>query len=139
MNSQKQFNNKGLTLIELVVVLAVFSIIILATVTVFTSVVSQQRRMLQEQELWNQIEYVFSYMTRTASVSTKDSAGTCLGTAGSTYLLTHFDSVTGFYQGIKFLRDDGVCQEFFLDIDGVIKELKNAGTSQAILSSKFKV
>ena len=70
-----------------------------------------------------------------------DSNGDCLGLslASYNYILTHFDLASDFYKGIKFVTKDGVCQEFFVDTDGLLKEIKNSGLPQNILSDKFDV
>ena len=53
--------------------------------------------------------------------------------------MTHFDSVEGSYQGIKFLTKDNVCQEVFLDTDKILKEIKDGQMAQNILSNKFQI
>lgn len=137
----KQKNNlsKGITLIEAVVVLAVFMVIIEVTVSIFVSVIQQQKRILQEQDLLNQASYAIEYMSRSIRDAIKDKTGNCLLTSGNIYSLTHYDPVASFYQGIKFVTKDNICQEFFFDTDGVLKEIKSTGQPQNILSSKFKI
>ena len=137
----KYKNGPGVTLIELVFVLAIFSIIIAITVSIFISIIQQQKKILVEQELLNQINYVVEYIGRQSRMAILDTTGSCLGNSFMTYnyLLTHYDASTSFYQGIKFISDDNNCYEFFIDTDGILKEIKNASTSQNILSDKFKI
>lgn len=138
LKSKKNNVSAGLTLIELVVVLAIFMLIIGVTVSIFISIVQHQERVLVEQESLNQTSYIEEYISRTIRSAVKDIAGSCLN-SGYIYLLTHYNSSAGFYGGIKFVTKDGVCQEFFLDTDGILKEIKNGQVPQGILSSKFAI
>lgn len=125
-------------MIEVVVALAVFFLIIDVAISMFISVVSHQKRILQEQELLNQTSYAAEYITRALRSAIKDVAGSCLqGNAGSMYRLTHFNASSGFYEGVKFIRSDGVCQEFFVDTDRIFKETKDGASAQNIISDKF--
>ena len=132
---------KGVTLIELIIVLTVFTLILGTTASIFISVLNNQRRTLQEQELFNQTSYAIEYISRLVSDAVKDDDGSCLGSnyAGYNYLLTHFNSSDSFYEGIKFITKDDVCQEFFLDSDAVFKEKKDSNDAQNILSDSFNV
>lgn len=134
-------DQKGATLIELTVVLAVFFIIISATIGIFISIIQQQKKILSEQELLNQVNYAMENISRQSRTAVADSTGSCLGSSfiNYYYLLTHYDSGAGFYNGIKFISYDNNCHEFFLDTDGVLKEIKNAGSPQNILSDKFEI
>jgi len=139
-------NKKGFTLIELVVVMAVFLFVVGAAVSIFLSVIQNQKKVLSEAQLLNQISYVEEYMSKAMRMATSDVVGTCLvdNSASSShpgqyyqgynYLLTRPDIKSDFYTGIKFinLSDNNSCQEFYLDnfIHGdfstplVLKELK---------------
>ncbi len=132
-------NQKGVTLVELVVVLAIVSIILSVTVGIFTSFIKQQARILAEQELLNQTSYALEYISRSVRDAVADSSGNCTGTSSNYYSLSHFDSVSGSYQGIKVFSKDTICHEFFLDTDGILKEIKDGQPSQSILSGKFSV
>ena len=57
-------NNKGFTLIELIVVMTVFLLVIGAAMGIFISIVQNQKKILSEQELLNQISYVEEYMSK---------------------------------------------------------------------------
>jgi len=138
----KNQKSTGVTLIELVVVLAIFMITISVTLSIFLSTIKQQKGILTEQELLNQTSYITEYMSRTMRAAIKDTIGSCIVNpmpGKGIYTLTHYDSMTGFYNGIKFLTENNICQEFFRDTDGFIKEIKNGQTPQKILSSKFNV
>lgn len=141
--------SKGFTLIELIVVMAVFLFIIGAALGVFISVIQNQKKVLSEQQLLSQISYIEEHMSkalRMAKMEPLDGSDPCLidthgaGTdnPGYIYLLTRYDGATGFFKGIKFINQSGdsfgntICQEFFLAGAGttadpyVLKELQNS-------------
>lgn len=142
---------KGFTLIELIVVIAVFLFIVGTAIGIFISIVRHQRIILAEQELLNQASYALEHMSKALRMAGKDVTGlTCFGStdyAGYNYLLTNPDSSTGFYKGIKFVNqsDDDVCHEFYLDNDDpenpILKEKKNGEPSNgiALTSDKFMI
>ncbi len=150
--------NKGFTLVELIVVMAVFLLIVGTAMGIFISIVKQQKRILAEQELLNQASYVVEYMSKAMRMARKDDMGECLiegvvSYPGYTYLLTRAD-LDGFYRGIKLLNQSDsdesgfpACQEFYLDDAGVLKEKKTywpynpIGDDEAVAltSEKFNI
>lgn len=134
----------GFTMIEIIVVLAVFLFVVGATVSIFVSIVQSQKRVLSEQEVLNQTGYVEEYMSkalRSAKVAVDDS---CVP-VGYIYLLTHYDSGPGVYKGIEFINADAegnpVCQEFFLGncdhnnpSSSVLCEIKGGGLATPLTS-----
>lgn len=130
--------SKGFTLIELIVVLAVFVFVIDATVTIFVSVVHHQKRILDQQELVNQENYVLETLSQSLRQAKVDVAGKCFSRPGNIYALTH-PGVDGFYQGVRFVDVDGHCQEFFLDTDGIFKMSQDGGQPQPLISEKFRI
>ncbi len=134
----------GFTLVELLVALTLFMIIMDITVSVFISMVQHQKRILAEQEFLSQTSYVVESMSKYLRSAVKDTSGDCLFEGrdvypGYVYLLTHYNVGADASEGIKFITKDNVCQEFFLDKDGVLKESKNGQPAQSILSSKFTI
>ena len=143
---------KGFTLIELIVVIAVFLLIVGAAVSIFISIVQHQKIILAEQELLNQTSYVLEYMSKALRMAGKDLTGECLtdtfGTTypGYNYLLTHY--IDGIYTGIKFVNHSDIneitglpiCHEFYLDVDdsnpeyhiAVLKEKKDGLPSSGV-------
>jgi len=136
---------KGMSLVELVVVLAIFIVIITAASGLFLDIAQNQRKILEQQELSNQVSYTLEYFSRLARTTLRDATGSCLIDANGThypgydYLLTHYDASSQFYKGIKLISSDGVCHEFYATDDGVFKETKGGGTAQNLLSGAFKV
>ena len=138
----------GFTLIELIVVMAVFLFVIGAAISIFISIVQNQKKVLSEQQLLNQISYVEEYMSKALRMAKAETTENCLldthgantDYPGYIYLLTRYDASLQAFRGIKFINQTGdssgnpICQEFFLDnaVSGdtnaplVLKELKNS-------------
>jgi len=132
---------EGFTLIELIVVLAVLTFVLGATVNIFISMLQGQRTALRDQDLFDQANYALESMSQLIMNAQKDNTGSCLGAGyeGYNYLLQNYDASSGFYQGIKFLSKDGICEQFFLDQDGVLKHQEDSSSAQNILSDSFEV
>lgn len=138
--------NKGFSLIELVVVLTLFLIIGAVTVNIFISIVKNQRRVVEEQELLNQVSFASEYMSKALRSAIADPNGACLGVSGRVYLLPFSRCPNGTLEacnGIKFVdsSDNNACKEFFLDIsvnpiNPPLREIKN-GVTQNLLSDKL--
>jgi len=136
---------KGFTLIELIVVMAVFLFIIGAAIGIFISIVQNQKRVLSETQLLNQISYVEEYMSKALRMA-KTAEDSCI-LPGYVYLLTQYDTNLQAFRGIRFLNPSytpTVCQEFFLDGSGtasnpyVLKEIKNGGASVALTPTNLQ-
>lgn len=137
----------GFTLIELIVVMAVFLFIIGAAISIFISIVRHQKIIIAEQELLNQTSYIMEYMSKALRMAKKAENSDCIP-SGYIYKLTERGSSTGFYTGVKFINqiDGDACWEFYLDntdpANPVLKELKNStNDSQAVAltSTNFKI
>jgi prepilin-type N-terminal cleavage/methylation domain-containing protein len=100
---------KGLTIIEMLVAVTMFSIAVGAISGIFISGIRTQRRVLATQELLDQTSYVLEYMGRALRMAKKDLTGTCITTTGNNYELTA--------EGITFIdhTEDSNCTEFILD------------------------
>jgi len=134
--------SKGFTLIELIVVMAVFLLIIGTALAIFISIVQHQKRILAKQELLNQTSYAIEYMTKGLRMAGKDYTGECIKDeyegAGYVYKLTHYNN--GAYGGIKFVNqsDNNACQEFFLD-NSILMEAKNGGDAVPVTSLNLEI
>lgn len=128
--------SKGFTLIELIAVISIFSLVITTATDLFVSIIKQQRRILNQQELLNQTSYVVEYMSRALRMAKRDSDGTCLGATDVNYKITHDGA------GIKFINhsDSDTCQEFFLDTsDGKLKESKTFILPVPLISDSLQI
>ncbi len=134
----------GFTLIELIVVMAVFLFIIGAAISIFISVVQNQKKVLAEQQLINQVSYAEEYMAKALRMATADTAGNCIP-KGYIYLLTPYDDSTGLFTGIKFINQSTlVCQQFLWDKNsGELEEVDwvgdTAGPEVPITSSGLTI
>jgi len=145
--------SKGFTLIELIVVMAVFLFIIGAAIGVFVSIIQNQKKILSEQQLLSQISYIEEHMSkalRMAKMEPIDGSDPCLKDyPGYIYLLTRYDTNLALFRGIKFINQSGdssgnsICQEFFLDTDGILKETEwvngVAGAAVALTSPNLQI
>lgn len=142
----------GFTIVELIVVMAIFLIVVGTGIGVFISIVQYQRRILAEQDLLSQASYLAEYMSKAIRMAKKDTTGDCLGldNIGYVYLLTRPDASSDSYRGIKFINqsDNDACHEFYLDnsdiSNPVLKEVKNYIPGEdnidvALTSTKLKI
>jgi len=102
------FNHRGFTLIEMLVVTAIFSVLMVVISGLFVSALRTEKIIFASKKVLGQTSYALEYMARALRMAKKDDTGACIP-SGSNYQLTA--------NGIKFINalqgDD--CQEFFLD------------------------
>jgi len=140
MQNKKTLNEKGFTLVELIVVMAIFLFVIGAALSIFISIIKDQRRVLAEQQFLNQVSYAEEYISKGIRMAKAEVNENCLIDSeghdhpGYIYLLTHPHPNGQSYKGIKFINQSGIsassdpiCEEFFLDTDGVLKERQGVG------------
>lgn len=130
--TKKSKIQEGLTLIELMVAVSVFTTVLAISSGVFISAIRLQRKALSTQKLLDEVSYATEYMARALRMAKKDTGPTCLSQAGLNYETTA--------TGIKFLnyKDPPECQEFYLD-GNILKESKNGGAGVALTSGDFRV
>jgi prepilin-type N-terminal cleavage/methylation domain-containing protein len=138
--------NKGLSLVELLIAVSIFGFLAVALIGIFVSAMNAQSSVLQNQEIISQASYALEYMDRSIRMALRDDAGDCVGIAGKNYNTA---------SGITFLAFDTMaeeepyyrCKRFYLDDDdNKIKEQKsidetaaNFGTGVELTSSKVKI
>lgn len=132
-----KYLEKGFSLLEMLVVLAVFAVIISVATTLFISLIDRQRNIMAEQEMISQASLAVEKMARHIRDAKIDTSGSCTGQSGRIYLLTH--EIDGFYGGIKFINQDDVCQEFYVDDNLLLKEVIGQNSPQNIFSEKFTI
>jgi len=118
---------RGFTLVEILVAVAIFSVIITTATTTFISVIRTQRHGLAYQELLNQTSYMMEYMSRAVRMARKDITGSCI-TAKLNYEFSD--------QCLKFKNYQEECQQFCLEVTagrGRIKENKRDEAGNLIL------
>jgi len=123
-------DKKGFTLTELLVSVAIFSLIVGGASGVFISTIRTQRKALSNQELLSQTSYLIEYMSRSLRMAKKDIDGTCISSK------LNYD-ITRSGQGIKFMNYNGVCQEFYFS--GTQLKEEKGGAMFDLTSDSLKV
>jgi len=121
-------NNKGFTLIEILVVVLIFSIIMGAVTSIFASALKLQRYNLSNQQLLSQTSYVMEYMSRAIRMARKDTMMSCID--GSNYYQENTSS-------IEFLTYHNECWKFYLE--GTRLKVDKDGQSYYLISDDFIV
>ena len=118
--------DKGYTLIEMLVVVLLFSVIVGSATSVFASAIKMQKYNLSYQQLLNQTSYAIEFMSRSIRMAKKDSIG-CID--GSNYQVTT--------SSVKFATYHNQCWEFYLEA-GQLKMRKD-GSNYDLTSDDFTV
>lgn len=132
------------TLIEILITVAIFSIIIAAASGFFVSAIRVQRRVLATQELLDQTSYALEYMGRALRMAKKELGDNCLSSWGLNYEIPGYWRLGGdedLGKGIRFINalEGNDCQEFFL-ADGQLKYWKkSSGETFPLTSDKLKI
>ncbi|MBI2450410.1 MAG: prepilin-type N-terminal cleavage/methylation domain-containing protein [Candidatus Nealsonbacteria bacterium] len=98
--------NKGFTLIELMVSVAVFVLAVSAASGLFASSIKLQRNSIANQQLLAQTSYLTEYISRAVRMAKKDLTGACTGAAKLNYSFSN--------QCLKFSNYKDQCQQFCL-------------------------
>jgi len=130
------FKNKkvGFTLIEMLVAVLVFSIIIVSISGIFIFSVKEQRKLLNNQILLDQVSYALEYMSRALRMGIKQSSElpSCLDYEGQNYKVYE----SGGTIRIRFINalQDNDCQEFYLENNQIMqaKGIINSATPTVI-------
>jgi len=125
-------SHKGFTLIEVLVVAAIFGTLMVAITGLFISALRIEKGVLASRKVLGQISYASEYMTRALRMAEKDKTGICIS-SGSNY-----ESVSlGEIRFINALQHSG-CQSFFLD-NNQIKYETSPGNIVELTSSDIIV
>jgi len=115
---------KGFTLIEVLVSVAIFSMMISIFTGFLASSIRNQQTALSSQELIGSVSFNLEYMSRAIRMAKKDHDGNCVSPAKYNYE-TNINR-----DRIKFLNYQDKCQEFFLD-GTALKERKSTDSTAA--------
>ena len=121
----------GFTLIEMVVAVAVFTLLISAGSGIFLSSIKAQRQSLATMEVLGQSSYLMEYMSRALRMAKKDMDGVCTGTKKLNYAFEN--------QCLKFKNYKNKCQQFCLVSSRLKDKDGNYLTSDALKVSSFNV
>lgn len=123
--------NKGYTLVEMLVVVLIFSVIVGSATSVFVSALKMQKYSLSYQQLLNQTSYAVEFMSRALRMAKKDTIG-CID--GSNYQETA--------SGLSFVTYHDECWMFYSD-NGKLKVQKGVDeydlTSDDFTVNNFRV
>jgi len=110
----------GFTLLEILIAISIFSVIVTALLSLFTSTFSAQRRSLSSISLLNHGSYLAELISRNLRMAKKElgEPPACLSSYGLNYELI----LEG--RGIRFINYEGNCEEFYLE-DGYLKIRKS--------------
>ncbi len=128
--------NKGFTLIEIIIGVAIFAILSTVFTGLLVNSIQSQQKALASQELIDNISYNLEYMSRAIRMAKKELSNppVCLSSRGLNYEQTRGGN------GLKFINYDNVCQEFFLNVaDGRLYESKNGEAALPLTPSSFRV
>lgn len=131
---EKTPRDKGFTLVEILVAVAIFSIIIGIASATLLSGLQAQRKTLATGELLDQTSYALEYMSRHLRMAKKELAAPgCLSQNGLNYEITRGG------KGLKFINYRDLCQEFFLDKNtNQLKESKG-GLEEFLTSAELEI
>lgn len=131
MTGDNPKKNKGFTLIEMMVAVAIFTALVAAGSSVFVASIKSQRQSLATQEVLDQTSYLVEHMSRALRMAKKDMAGTCTGTVRLNYIFED--------QCIKFVNYNDECQQFCLDGTRIKNEDGVYLTSDSLQITDFSV
>ena len=114
-----RFNQKGYTLIELVVAVAIFVTVVVSVTAIFIDTLRANKRAAQERALVDQTQSLVDQIHRDLFTAQADYFGTynCLGT-GITYPRAFSQATTS---QIIFIDEEGICSGYALDSGQVVK------------------
>lgn len=135
--------NKSFTLIEILVVVAIFAGVIAIAAGIFVTAIQTQRRILATQQFLDEVSYVMEYMSRAIRMAKLDSDGSCIG-ANLNYQKTVIGGAAYSGTGIRFENYQSICQEFFCNtVTSQMMESKGGGapmaTPIALTSTNLKI
>ena len=119
--------SKGYTLIEILVAVAIFTIVVAAPTGFLVGSLKGQIKSLASQKLLDNTSYALEYISRSLRMAKKELSTNPLSACllqDSTILYGSNYQITRSETGLKFINYKGECQEFFLE-GGRLKESKN--------------
>ncbi len=120
-------NEKGITLVEVLVSMFIFSlIIVMLTGTLITNLRVKQRIFTTQRNL-GEINYAMEYISRLARMARKDIDGSCIGYEDYTYNLEN--------EVLKFFDYQGRCISFFEEDERVKIVIEGEETVEGFLTS----
>jgi len=149
-NKKPKFKKEGFTLIEMLVAMAIFSIVMGIITGIFITGIRQQKMALDSQIVLDQTSYALEYMSRALRFASKEkSGGACLSQDGLNFEIPLGYQIGGnedLGTGLRFINhlQDDDCQEFFLDNNQIkytreIGKTPPEGKTLLLTSNKLEV
>ncbi len=114
--------NKGYTLIEVLVAMAVFGIVVAGPTGLFVLALRNQNMSLALGETIDNTSYAVEYISRAIRMARKDREGACIS---QNY---NFQNPEGDITKIRFLNYQGYCQEFYLENNQIFEKKSSDGS-----------
>jgi prepilin-type N-terminal cleavage/methylation domain-containing protein len=105
-NKKQKLNNRGFSLLEIVVSLAIFLTVIVIVTSFFEMSIRAQREAISAGNLQESMRYAFEAMSKEIRMAKKDESGAC-AVADKVYKVEN--SV------LSFINQDDKCVQYFLD------------------------
>jgi len=138
--------SRGYSLIEILVAVAIFTIVVAGPTGFFVSSLKGQIKSLASQKLLDNTSYTLEYISRSLRMAKKEigcldindpTTCPCLKTQGYGF---NYENPDGDISAIRFINYNGECQEFFWDKnDNRLKESKNEATPVALTSEELEI
>ena len=145
--------SRGYSLIEILVAVAIFTIVVAGPTGFFVSSLKGQIKSLASQKLLDNTSYTLEYISRSLRMAKKEigcsdindpTTCPCLKTQGYGF---NYENPDGDISAIRFINYNGECQEFFWDKndnrldknDNRLKESKNGATPVALTSEELEI
>lgn len=125
--------NKGFTLLELLVSIAIFAVVMTTASGIFGTALQNQRRTLTQQLVMNNNAYALEYMSRALRMAKKDVDGECLNTGD----ICNYDNPGGDVTKIRFLNHERKCVEFYLENDQIKRKKSSTSTDSFDSTGSF--
>ncbi len=121
--------SKGITLLEILIAISLFSVVIIGAIGLFTSLIKNQQALLDRAFVLNTLSYSTEYMSKAIRMAQKDMLGSCIPSTEN-FILTGASS-------IKFLNYNNECQEFYLENNAL--KVRKLGIAQNLTPSSIVV
>ena len=131
-------NNKGVTLVELLVSLSLFTVLVLSSMGIFMMVVEGQRSAIATQELQNNLRYIFEVISKEVRMARGDHDGINCGI--TPYYKTYNTNLTGTdSSNLYFMNKDGECVAYELWADNRIYMKRGGSPYVPVTPSSLEV
>ncbi|PIR12759.1 hypothetical protein COV49_04480 [Candidatus Falkowbacteria bacterium CG11_big_fil_rev_8_21_14_0_20_39_10] len=128
-------SNRGFTLMEIIVSLALFTAIVLSAAQIFKMVIESQRNAIIAQNMQGGTRYAFDTMSKEIRMAQKDEIGTCTGEGN----VNRVYAVSEDGQELYFKNYHGECVAYYLDNANETLMIERHGYVAKTLPDQIKV